>query len=202
MTILLNGDASVSNCVRGIRCWLGLPAMLPDRQAPWPPDGRPHDRLGTPGQVAIGTPSRPGPVVSRGIRHFARYLKQFEPETEVPEELAFGPEPGRVAPHIFHDHEIVELLAAARQLGPSGQHPPSHLRNLVWPDGLDRPARLRGIHLRDADVDLNAWDADDPADQSSPSHELPIHPSTVAALACYRKATSTACGRRVPTCRS
>ena len=29
------------------------------------------------------------------VRHFARYLKQFEPETEVPEETVFGPEAGQ-----------------------------------------------------------------------------------------------------------
>ena len=50
------------------------------------------------------------------LRPFARYLKQFEPDTEVPDELIFGPEPGRVAPHIYREDEIVELLAAARQL--------------------------------------------------------------------------------------
>ena len=61
------------------------------------------------------------------VRHFARYLKQFEPDTEVPDEAVFGPEAGRVAPHIFHEEEIVELLAAARQLGPPGQHPSSNL---------------------------------------------------------------------------
>jgi hypothetical protein len=32
------------------------------------------------------------------LRHFIRYLQQFEPDTEVPEALTFGPEPGRVAP--------------------------------------------------------------------------------------------------------
>ena len=31
------------------------------------------------------------------VHHFARYLRQFEPDTEVPDALAFGPVPGRVA---------------------------------------------------------------------------------------------------------
>jgi site-specific recombinase XerC len=59
------------------------------------------------------------------LRHFARYLKQFEPDTEVPDESIFGPEPGRVAPHIYHEDEIVELLAAARKLGPHGSLRPA-----------------------------------------------------------------------------
>ena len=41
-----------------------------------------------------GTPSTWAVRLAK-ICHFARYLKQFEPETEVPEELTFGPEPGR-----------------------------------------------------------------------------------------------------------
>ena len=45
------------------------------------------------------------------LRHFIRYLQQFEPDTEVPDESIFGPEPGRVAPHIYREEEVVELLA-------------------------------------------------------------------------------------------
>lgn len=41
------------------------------------------------------------------LRPFVRYLKQFEPDTEVPDESMFGAPPGRVAPHIYHDEEIV-----------------------------------------------------------------------------------------------
>jgi len=50
------------------------------------------------------------------LRHFICYLQQFEPDTEVPEASLFGPEPGRVAPHIYREDEIVDLLAAARTL--------------------------------------------------------------------------------------
>ncbi len=62
------------------------------------------------------------------VRHFARYLKQFESETEVPEEAVFGPEAPRVAPHIFHEQEVIELLAAARKLGPPGSIRPVFLK--------------------------------------------------------------------------
>ena len=54
------------------------------------------------------------------LRHFLRYLQQFEPDTEIPETSLFGPEPGRVAPHIYHDEEILDLLTAAHTLGPAG----------------------------------------------------------------------------------
>ena len=82
-----------------------------------------------------GTPSTWAVRLAK-IRHFARYLKQFEPATEVPEELTFGPEPGRLAPHIFHDQEVIDLLAAAGVT----EHTLCHLRNPVRPDGINRPA--------------------------------------------------------------
>lgn len=49
------------------------------------------------------------------LRPFARYLRQFDPRTEVPDESVFGPVPGRMAPHIYREGEIVDLLAAARE---------------------------------------------------------------------------------------
>lgn len=121
------------------------------------------------------------------IRHFARYLKQFEPETEVPDELVFGPEAGRVAPHIFHDEEIVQLLAAARKLGPRGSVRPDTYETLF---GLMASTGLRvseAIHLRDADVDLTRGILTVRQTKFAKSRQLPLHPSTVAALAHYRR---------------
>ena len=122
------------------------------------------------------------------VRHFARYLEQFEPETEVPEELTFGPEPGRVAPHIFHDQEVIDLLAAARQLGPPGSIRPATYETLF---GLMASAGLRvseALHLRDADVDLKRGMLTIRQTKFAKSRLLPVHPTTVAALAKYRKA--------------
>ncbi len=122
------------------------------------------------------------------VRHFARYLKQFEPETEVPEELTFGPEPGRVAPHIFHDQEVIDLLAAARQLGPPGSIRPATYETLF---GLMASVGLRvseALHLRDADVDLKRGMLTIRQTKFAKSRLLPVHPTTVAALVKYRKA--------------
>ena len=122
------------------------------------------------------------------VRHFARYLKQFEPETEVPEELTFGPEPGRVAPHILHDQEVIDLLAAARQLGPPGSIRPSTYEILF---GLMASTGLRvseALHLRDDDVDLKRGMLTIRQTKFAKSRLLPVHPTTVAALAQYRKA--------------
>jgi integrase len=133
-----------------------------------------------------GTPSTWAVRLAK-VRHFARYLKQFEPDTEVPEEAVFGPEPGRVAPHIFHEEEIVQLLAAARRLGPQGSIRPATYEALF---GLMASTGLRvseAIHLRDADVDLKHGMLTIRQTKFAKSRQLPVHPSTIAALARYRR---------------
>ena len=129
------------------------------------------------------------------VRHFARYLKQFEPETEVPEESVFGPEAGRVAPHIFHEDEIVALLAAARQLGPAGGIRPATYETLF---GLMASTGLRiseALYLRDTDVDLKQGMLTIRQTKFAKSRQLPIPTSTVAALVRYRRQRA----RHVPT---
>jgi integrase len=129
------------------------------------------------------------------LRLFARYLKQFVPDTEVPDESIFGAVPGRVAPHIYHEAEIVELLAAARKLGPRGSLRPATFETLF---GLMASTGLRvseAIHLRDADVDLKHGMLTVRQTKFAKSRQLPVHPSTVTALAHYRRQRA----RHVPT---
>ena len=66
------------------------------------------------GQGDRGTATR----ALRLLRPFTRWLQQFEPATEVPDEATFGPVPGRLTPHIFRDEEVEALLEAAGQVGP------------------------------------------------------------------------------------
>jgi integrase len=80
------------------------------------------------------------------------------------------------------------LLAAARQLGPSGSIRPATYETLF---GLMASTGLRvseALHLRDADVDLKRGMLTIRQTKFAKSRLLPIHPSTVAALAKYRKA--------------
>lgn len=138
------------------------------------------------GKGGRGSPATWAARLAR-LRHFIRYLKQFEPETEVPDELIFGPEPGRVAPHIYHEEEIVELLSAARQLGPQGSLRPATFETLF---GLMASTGLRvseAIHLRDADVDLKRGMLTIRQTKFAKSRQLPVHASTVKALARYRQ---------------
>ena len=148
-------------------------------------------RQGKGGQGSPGTWARR----LEKLRLFARYLKQFVPDTEVPDESIFGSVPGRVAPHIYHETEILELLAAARELGPRGSLRPATFETLF---GLMASSGLRvseAIHLQDADVDLKHGMLTVRQTKFAKSRQLPLHPSTVTALAHYRRQRA----RHVPT---
>lgn len=121
----------------------------------------------------------------RLLRPFMRWLQQFEPATEVPDEATFGPIPGRMAPHIFRDDEIEALLDAAGRLGPP-------LRSTVMRTlfGLISCTGLRiseAIGLADADVDLNAGVLTVRCSKFGKSRMVPLHPSAIAALRAYRR---------------
>jgi integrase len=121
----------------------------------------------------------------RLLRPFTRWLQQFEPATEVPEESIFGPIPGRVAPHIYRDEELVALLQAAGRIGP-----PSSPRGTVMQTlfGLLACTGMRiseALALVDADVDLKfgvltIWQS-----KFGKSRLVPLHPTTVTALGAY-----------------
>lgn len=49
------------------------------------------------------------------LRTFVRWLQQFEPETEVPNDTIFGRIPERKAPHIYSEQEIIDLGGLARR---------------------------------------------------------------------------------------
>lgn len=122
----------------------------------------------------------------RMLRPFTRWLQQFEPATEVPDEAIFGPIPGRVTPHIFRDEEIAALVAAAGRIGP-----PTSLRGAVMQAlfGLIACTGLRiseALALLDSDVDFKAGVLTIRRSKFGKSRFVPLDPSAVAALARYR----------------
>lgn len=129
------------------------------------------------------------------VRPFAHWLCQFEPLTEVPDESVFGPVPGRVAPHIYSEEEIVELLDAARDIEPKGCLRAATFETLF---GLIASAGLRvseALALLDSDVDLKDGALTVRLSKCKKSRLLPLHPSTILALTHYRELRS----RQVPT---
>ncbi len=118
------------------------------------------------------------------LRPFARYLQQFDPCTEVPDHTIFGRVGQRLAPHIYSEQEIVDLLAAARRLSPA-------LRGATYETlfGLLAATGLRiseAGHLTDADVDLKTGMLTVRQTKFAKSRHVPLHPSTVEALRQYR----------------
>lgn len=128
------------------------------------------------------------------LRTFTRWLQQFEPLTEVPDDATFfGRLPARQAPHIYSEQEVVDLLAAARRLGPA-----PGLRGAVYETlfGLIASTGLRvgeALSLRNMDVDLKAGMLSIHQTKFGKSRQVPMHPSTVDALRRYRWIRDLAC---------
>lgn len=121
------------------------------------------------------------------LRTFLRWLQQFEPRTEVPDDAIFGRLPERQAPHIYRQQEIVDLLAAARRLGSA-----AGLRGVVYETlfGLIASTGLRigeTLSLRNLDVDLKTGVLRIHQAKFGKSRQVPLHPSTVDALRRYRR---------------
>jgi integrase len=122
------------------------------------------------------------------LRSFTRWLQQFEPRTEVPDDTIFGRLPQRQAPHIYSEDEIIDLLAAARRLGPS-----SSLRGMIFETlfGLIASTGLRiseALALRIEDVDLTRGMLVIHQTKFNKSRQVPMHASTITALRHYRSA--------------
>ena len=121
------------------------------------------------------------------LRSFMRWLQQFEPRTDVPDDTIFGRLPERQAPHIYSDQEIVDLLAAARRLGPT-----PGLRGVIFETlfGLIACTGLRigeALSLRNMDVDLKEGMLTIRQAKFGKSRQVPMHPSTVQSLRRYRQ---------------
>ena len=126
----------------------------------------------------------------KGLRPFTRYLRQFEPRTEVPDESIFGPIQERLTPHIYREQEIVDLLTGMRALRPPDGLRPATYETLF---GLIAVAGLRvseAVHLLEADVDLKRGLLTVHKTKFAKSRQLPLHPSTVEVLRRYRNKRS------------
>jgi len=119
------------------------------------------------------------------LHSFLRWLQQFEPRTEVPDDAIFGRLPERQAPHIYSEQEIVDLLAAARRLGPT-----PGLRGAIFETlfGLIASTGMRiseALSLRNEDVDLRCGMLTIHQTKFGKSRQVPLHLSTVEALRRY-----------------
>jgi integrase len=119
------------------------------------------------------------------LRPFTRWLQQFEPRTEVPNDTIFGPVGERVAPHIYSEQEITDLVRAAGRLSPElrgGTY--STLFALIASTGLRVSEAVR---LHNGDVDLKAGVLTVRCTKFAKSRHVPLHASATEALRQYRR---------------
>ena len=131
------------------------------------------------------------------VRPFAKHRARIEPGTYVPEADTFGRSRRRLAPHLYTDREIVDLLAAAGRLSPKGTLRPATYRALF---GLIAATGLRvseALRLQCTDVDLDAGVLTVRQTKFAKSRLVPLHPTTVRALQQYLALRQ----RHVPTVR-
>lgn len=119
------------------------------------------------------------------VRGLARYLSAFDPSTEVPPRGPFS-EPARSTPHIFSDPEIARLMRATSALAPTPFGATmAAVIGLMASTGL-RPAEVPRLNRGDVDLaagQITVWHS-----KSGRSRRLPVHDSTVQALAAYATA--------------
>jgi integrase len=117
------------------------------------------------------------------LRCFARYLSALDPATEVPPPGLLPRPCDRVVPYIYSDQDIARLLEAAGRLRP--KHRADTYQTLI---GLVAVTGMRAgetVRLGSGDVDLDQGLLTIRNTKFGKSRQLPLHPSTVKALAAY-----------------
>jgi site-specific recombinase XerD len=121
------------------------------------------------------------------VRGFARYRSATDARTEIPDRGLLPNRPRRAKPHLYTEHEIANLLAAARALkSNSGLRAQTHycLFGLLAVTGL----RIsEAIGLERQDVDLQRGLLTVRGAKFGKSRLVPVHHSTRGALEQYAK---------------
>jgi len=128
------------------------------------------------------------------LRPFATYYRRFEPQSEIPDPKIFVRGHRRLAPHIYTEQEICDLLHEAGRLSPQGELRPATYRTLF---GLIASLGLRlseALHLQEVDVDLPGATLLVRQTKFNKSRNLPLHQSVVQALSQYRQLRDRAVG--------
>lgn len=136
---------------------------------------------------------QPGRVRERlsMVRSFARYLQAFDPATQVPPTNLVAAQRRRPTPYLYAQAEIVALLAAAGMLrSPLRGATSRTVLGLLAVTGM-RGCEARRLDRDDVDVDAGLLAIRD--SKFNKSRQLPVHPSTVAALRDYARVRDALC---------
>jgi integrase len=126
-------------------------------------------------------------------RGFARYLATLDPATQVPPEGLLTYRRRRARPHLYSEEEISLLLDAAQKLTPA-------IRAATYPAliGLLAASGLRvgeALRLDHDDADLGRGLLTVRMTKFGKSRQVPLHPTTVAALDGYARRRDQLCPR-------
>ena len=127
------------------------------------------------------------------VRIFARHLHAIDPVHEVPPAGMLPAGNRRATPYLYTNTDIIELMAAAR-----GLHSPLRAATLETLVGLLAVTGLRigeALRLDRDDVDAGVLQIRDT--KFGKSREVPVHTSTVEALAAYARRRDRLCPRPV-----
>lgn len=128
------------------------------------------------------------------VRAFARHLHAIDAVHEVPPAGLLPARSHRAVPYLYSDADIAALMGAARQLrSPLRAATFETLVGLLAVSGLRIGEALRLDH---DDVDLGAGVLRIRQTKFGKSRELPLHPTTVNALAAYARRRDQLCRRR------
>jgi integrase len=116
------------------------------------------------------------------VRLFARYLATIDPRTEIPSKDLLPASRRRLAPYIYSPTEIAALLSVARTLSPRSRAATIEtLIGLMAATGL-RLGEALGLDRGDVDLDDGVLRV---RGKLGKEREVPLHPSTIAALRGY-----------------
>lgn len=119
------------------------------------------------------------------LRGFAHYCRREEPATEIPSRFLFGRPHRRLAPHIYTDRELSQLIAAATRLHPAGGLRGTSCATIF---GLIAASGLRiseATGLARTDVDLERGRLLVRQAKFGKSRWVPLHATTTLALRDY-----------------
>jgi integrase/recombinase XerD len=125
------------------------------------------------------------------LRRFCTYMRQFHPDSYVPDPVSFRNAKVRPAPYIFTEMQVKALLQAALKLPPQGSLRPMTaytMFGLIYSCGL-RISEAIGLDL--ADVHLSERKLFIHKSKFQKSRWVPMSPSTTTALGRYIERRST-----------
>jgi integrase/recombinase XerD len=128
------------------------------------------------------------------VRGFTRYMQAIDPATEIPPHNVFGARYQRPTPYLWREAEVLDLMAAARQLRPAlCALTYETFFGLLWSTGM----RIgETIALKRGDVDLDEGVITVQEAKLGRSRLVPLQHSTTDALASYAASRDRLCPNR------